>query len=100
LGRRRQRALSTLIALFASLLVGWTLHSAIRVTGNPSMRGLDMPISAVTGLTPHDIRNIDYRSESDFTPAYYNRTSSRVGPFACHLAAISEAGAQEYVCDR
>jgi hypothetical protein len=75
LGRSRWRALAALAALFALLLVSWRSLA-------PSNDRAWVPENAVLAyasidgdrVTVHNIRNFDYRTESDFTPAYYDRT--------------------------
>jgi hypothetical protein len=74
LRRWRSRALAAYFALFALLMLWW--------------RGIDpsnerdwqsdvavLPYADVEGdvVTVHNIRNFDYRSETDYTPAYYDK---------------------------
>ena len=74
--RWRWRALAGSVALFALLLTLW------RTQLQPSNDRDWMPENAVLAyasidgdrITLHNIRNFDYRSETDFTPAYYDRT--------------------------
>jgi hypothetical protein len=73
--RWRWRALGAFTALFVLLLACWT---ELRPSNERDWR----PESAVLAyasidgdhITLHNIRNFDYRSETDFTPAYYDRT--------------------------
>jgi len=75
LRRPRWQALAAFMALFALLLACW---SAIE----PSNHRDWVPENAVLAyasidgdrVTLHNIRNFDYRSETDFTPAYYDHT--------------------------
>jgi len=75
LRRWRWRSLAAFTALFALLLAAW---SAIE----PSNDRVWEPENAVLAyatfdgerVTLHNIRNFDYRTETDFTPAYYDRT--------------------------
>jgi hypothetical protein len=75
LGRRRGLALVAFGAAFLALLLYWR-------TIQPShdrdwaLEVARLPRATVAGdlVTLHDIRNFDYRSETDFTPAYYDRT--------------------------
>ena len=74
-GRRRWLALAVFMALFAILLVCWR---AIE----PSNDGDWIPENAVLAyatidgdrVTLHNIRNFDYRSDTDFNASYYDRT--------------------------
>ena len=73
--RWRWRSFAVFIALFAVLLAAWS-------TITPSNDRQWEPENAVLAyatfdgdrVTLHNIRNFDYRSETDFTPAYYDRT--------------------------
>ena len=73
--RWRWRALATYAGLFCLLLWRW---QAIE----PSNARDWQPESAVLAhvsidgerVTVHNVRNFDYRSETDFTPAYYDKT--------------------------
>jgi hypothetical protein len=87
--RWRWRALTAYSALFLLLL--WRWHAI-----EPS-NGRDwLPENAVLAhasldgetVTVHDIRNFDYRSESDFTPAYYDRTFDLRRLEAADLVAV------------
>ena len=73
--RSRWRALGAFTALFVLLLACWTELA-------PSNDRDWRPESAVLAyasidgdrITLHNIRNFDYRSETDFTPGYYDRS--------------------------
>jgi hypothetical protein len=73
--RWRWRSFAAFIALFALLLAAWS-------TIEPSNDREWVPENAVLTyadidgdrVTLHNIRNFDYRTGSDFTPAYYDRT--------------------------
>jgi Domain of unknown function (DUF4105) len=75
LRRRRWQAFAAFVVLFALLVACW---NAIE----PSNHRAWQPENAVLAyasidgdrITLHNIRNFDYRSETDFTPAYYDRT--------------------------
>jgi Domain of unknown function (DUF4105) len=75
LRRWRWRSLAAFTAMFALLLAAW---SAIA----PSNDRVWEPENAVLAyatidgerITLHNIRNFDYRTETDFTPAYYDRS--------------------------
>ncbi len=62
-------------ALFAFVLAAWlALEPSNDRAWQPEVAVL--PYAVVNGdrVTVHNIRNFDYRSESDFTPAYYDKT--------------------------
>jgi Domain of unknown function (DUF4105) len=73
--RWRRPATAVFAALFALLLVRWRALE-------PSNDRDWVPENAVLAyatfggdlVTLHNVRNFDYRSETDFTPAYYDRT--------------------------
>jgi hypothetical protein len=75
LRRWRWRSFAVFVGLFAALLTAW---SAIE----PSNDRIWEPENAVLAYATidgdrimlHNIRNFDYRTERDFTPAYYDRT--------------------------
>jgi Domain of unknown function (DUF4105) len=75
LPRWRWRALAAFAALFAILLVAW---ESLQPSNNRNW----VPENAVLAyatfdgdlVTLHNVRNFDYRSETDFTPAYYDMT--------------------------
>jgi hypothetical protein len=75
LRRWRWRSLATFTALFALLLAAW---SAIAPSNDREWE----PENAVLAyadidgdrVTLHNVRNFDYRTETDFTPAYYDRS--------------------------
>ena len=73
--RSRWRALAAFVALFALLLACW---SSIAPSNNRDWQP-DTAVLAYASIdgdhvTLHNIRNFDYRTETDFTPAYYDRT--------------------------
>lgn len=74
LPRWRWRALAGYLALFALLLSQWF---AIRPSNDRDWQPevAVLPYATIEGerVTVHNIRNFDYRSESDFTPAYYDK---------------------------
>jgi hypothetical protein len=75
LPRWRWRVFAGYLALFALLLWRW---EAIAPSNDRDWRpeGERIPHATIAGdlVTVHDIRNFDYRTETDFTPAYYDRT--------------------------
>jgi hypothetical protein len=93
--RWRWRSLASFAALFAVLLACW---SALEPSNDRNWK----PESAVLAyasidgdrITLHDIRNFDYRSETDFTPAYYDRTFDLRQLEAVDLFAVYWMGPQ------
>jgi Domain of unknown function (DUF4105) len=75
LPRPRWQAFAAFMALFALLVASW---SAIGPSNDrdwvPENAVLAYASSDGNYVTLHNIRNFDYRSETDFTPAYYDRT--------------------------
>jgi len=75
LPRWRRRVLAAYLALFAVLLWRWT---AIEPSNDRDWRPevARLPYATIAGdeITLHNIRNFDYRAETDFTPAYYDKT--------------------------
>ncbi|MFT3849956.1 MAG: DUF4105 domain-containing protein [Propionivibrio sp.] len=73
--RWRWRALGCHTILFAALLAGW-LHIEPSNERDWQTDVAVLPHATVEGdsVTVHNIRNFDYRSETDYTPAYYDKT--------------------------
>jgi len=71
----RARALTLYGLLFAAVLAAW---SALRPANDRDWIAEVARLSFATRdgplITVHNIRNFHYRSETDFTPAYYDRT--------------------------
>jgi hypothetical protein len=89
LRRWRRRAVAGFFALFALLLVCWF---ALQPSNN---RAWQTDVSALTyatfdgdRVTLHNIRNFDYHSEFDYTPAYYDRTFDLTQLDSVELAAV------------
>ncbi len=74
--RWRKRLLVAYSMLFVAILVWWlfAISPSNERQWQPDLAKL--PYATVDGdrVTVHDIRNIDYRSEFDFSPAYYTKT--------------------------
>jgi hypothetical protein len=73
--RWRWRAFGASVALFALVLAFWAgIEPSNDRVWQPDVAVL--PYASIAGdrITLHNIRNFDYRSETDFTPAYYDRT--------------------------
>jgi hypothetical protein len=85
----RRAALATFAALFAALL-GWysTLAPSHQRDWPPDVAVL--PYADVDGdlVTVRNIRNFDYRSESEFTPRYYDKTFDLHRLESVDLAAV------------
>ena len=73
--RWRGRVLGAFLALFAALLLSWR---AMEPSDDRDwQQDVAVPAYATIDgdrITVHNIRNFDYRSETDFTPAYYDKT--------------------------
>jgi len=75
LQRWRRRALTGFALAFASLLVWWgTIAPSNERDWKPGVAVLPYATFHGNRITIHHIRNFDYRSETDFTAAYYDRT--------------------------
>jgi hypothetical protein len=73
--RWRVRATLSSLAMFLILLICWEAISPSNDRVWQTENAV-LPYATFDGdlVTLHDIRNFDYRSETDFTPAYYDRT--------------------------
>jgi hypothetical protein len=74
-GWRRRAVLAALAVAFLGLLLYWrTIEPSNDRDWAPEVARL--PYATVDGdlVTLHDMRNFDYRTETDFTPTYYDRT--------------------------
>lgn len=73
--RWRWRALAGFVAIFVVLIAWW---GSIEPSNARDWRAEEavLPYATIDGdrITVHNIRNFDYRSETDSTPAYYDRT--------------------------
>jgi hypothetical protein len=74
LGRWRRNALLTHVALFAAVLA-WFLSLQPSNDRNWQSNVAVLPHATIEGdlVTVHNIRNFAYRSENDYTPAYYDK---------------------------
>src|SRR5215469_3981332 len=73
--RWRWQSLGAFAALFALVLASWTqLEPSNDRDWQPESAVLAYASIDGDRITLHNIRNFDYRSEKDFTPAYYDRT--------------------------
>jgi len=71
----RWRALAVYLMLFAALVTWWeSLAPSNDRDWQPDVAVL--PYATIDGdrVTVHNIRNFDYRTETEFTPAYYDKT--------------------------
>ncbi len=75
LRRWRRRAVSAFFALFALLLICWFSQQPSNSRDWQTDVAV-LPYATFDGdrVTLHNIRNFDYRSEFNYTPAYYDRT--------------------------
>ncbi|HYA39513.1 MAG TPA: DUF4105 domain-containing protein [Candidatus Methylomirabilis sp.] len=75
LPRWRWRAFAVYLALFAVVLFSWrAIEPSNDRDWQPDVAVL--PYASIDGdrVTVHNIRNFDYRTETDFTPGYYDKT--------------------------
>jgi hypothetical protein len=73
--RWRWRALGAYAVLCAALLVGWqTIEPRNDRDWEPEVALLPSATIAGDLVTVRNIRNFDFRTETDFTPAYYDKT--------------------------
>jgi hypothetical protein len=73
--RRRWPALAVFAALFALLLMCWrALEPTNERDWEPENAVLAYATFAGDRVTLHHVRNFDYRTETDFTPGYYDRS--------------------------
>jgi uncharacterized protein DUF4105 len=107
----RWRALGTYGLLFGAVLVAWsTLKPTNLKDWAPDVARLSRATIEGTRITLHDIRNFDYRSETDYTPAYYDRmfdlqqlsgvdliASYWMGPKIAHIFLSFEFNGREHV---
>ncbi|RLJ68263.1 Lnb N-terminal periplasmic domain-containing protein [Sulfurisoma sediminicola] len=72
--RWRRNALLAHLALFAALLAWWQTIKPSN-TRDWQTNVAVLPYATIEGeqVTVHNIRNFDYRSETDYTPAYYDK---------------------------
>jgi uncharacterized protein DUF4105 len=75
LPRWRWRAVAAFLGLFALLLLCWSALTPSNTRDWQTEVAL-LPYAAINGdqVTIHNIRNFDYRTETDFTPSYYDKT--------------------------
>ena len=89
LRRWHRPALSAYVVLFALLLAWW---GGIRPSNDRDWQTdvARQPYATVAGdlVTLHDIRNFDYRSETDYTPAYYDKRFDLAKLEAVDLVAV------------
>ncbi|HXJ78959.1 MAG TPA: DUF4105 domain-containing protein [Candidatus Methylomirabilis sp.] len=73
--RTRRVALPVFALAFAAVLVVWTTATP-RNDRDWQPEVAVLPYADIKGdlVTVHNIRNFDYRTETDFTPAYYDKT--------------------------
>jgi len=111
LRRWRWRALATYALIYAGLLAWWT---GIAPSNDRHWRPevAIMPAVSIDGdrVTIRNIRNFSYRTETDFTPAYYDRTFELskldsvdlvaaywAGPAVAHIFVTFNFGADEHL---
>ncbi len=109
--RRRWRAAGAFAAAFLLLLAWWsTIQPSNDREWQPEVAVL--PYATIDGdlVTLHNIRNFDYRTETDFTPGYYDKTFDLgrldsvdliatywMGPQIAHIMLSFGFAGQDYV---
>jgi len=74
LPRWRRRTFASYLALFAVLLLSWSaLAPSNDRDWQPEVARLPYASVEADRITFHNIRNFDYLTETDFTPAYYDK---------------------------
>ncbi len=75
LPRWRWRVVTGFLGLFALLLIFWSAQSPSNARDWQTEVAV-LPYATIDGdlVTVHNIRNFDYRTETDFSPAYYDKT--------------------------
>jgi Domain of unknown function (DUF4105) len=111
LTRWRRRALVVFAAALVAFAIGW---STIRASNDRNFRAEEgkLTYAEIEGdqVKFHNIRNFQYRSETDFTPAYYDKTFdlSRLesvdllaiywmGPDIAHIMVSFGFGGEDYL---
>jgi hypothetical protein len=109
--RWRRRAMATYAVLFAAVVIGYCAIQPSNERDWPPETAL-LPYAVIDGdrVTLHNIRNFDYRTETDFTPAYYDKTFDLrqltgvdlgavywMGPRIAHLFASFEFNGTDHV---
>ena len=89
----RRRTLVGFLVAFV-LLVGWWLSIAPRNDRDWQPEVAVLPSAVIAGdrVTLRNIRNFDYRTETDFTPRYYDRTFDLRQLDSVDLIAVYWAG--------
>ena len=110
--RPRRRAIMIFVAIFAVVLIWWL---AIPPGNNKDWQPdvVVLPYATFNGsnVTIHNIRNCDYRTETDFTVSHYDRTFDLTklntadlflvywgSPYIAHTILSFGFGAGQYVC--
>ena len=111
LGRWRRRAFTAYLVLFAIVLWRW---QAIEPSNDRDwqLESARLAYATIDGerITLHNIRNFEYRTETDFTPAYYDKTfdlrsldsvdvvtSYWMGPAIAHVFLTFGFGGKDHV---
>ena len=73
--RPRRRAIVGFLIVFAGIVVWWlAIPPSNERDWQPDVAVLPYATFARDSVTIHNIRNNEYRSETDFTPRYYDKT--------------------------
>ncbi len=93
--RWRWRAVAAFLGLFALLVIAWSAQTPSNARDWQTEVAV-LPYATIDGerVTIHNIRNFDYRTETDFTPAYYDKTFDRRQLESVDLVAVYWMGPQ------
>ncbi len=107
----RYRALALYSVAFVSVLFYYaTIEPSNERNWQPTVEKLSYATQKENLVTIHNVRNFEYRSESDYTPAYYDKTYDLdklegadlvavywMGPSVAHIFMSFHFGADEYL---
>ena len=107
----RWRAFGGFVLIFVGLLVWWSrIEPSNHRDWKPEVAVLPYATEDGDRITLHNIRNFDYRSETDFTPAYYDKSfdlrelrtvdliaSYWAGPAIAHIFLSFGFGGKDYL---
>ena len=78
--RPRRKAVMAFVGLFAVVLIGWlSMQPSNDRNWQPNVAVLPYATADGDAITVHNIRNFDYRTETDYTIGYYDKTFDLAG---------------------
>ena len=73
--RPRRKGVVAFLGLFAAVLIGWlSMEPSNDRNWQPDVAVLPFATAVGDAITVHNIRNCDYRTETDYTIGYYDKT--------------------------